>query len=85
MQQSGLLLLILMCLTGCLGSPFATETAVMEHQTLTIEPDDPFIALDDGSRIAVEGLSGDQPARVHMTTFANSNGEIGVDVDIVEQ
>ena len=76
---------ILLCLSGCHGSPFGTGTAVTEHQTFTVEPDDPFIALDDGSTIGIDGLVGDEPVDVQMTTFANSNGEIGVDVDIVKE
>lgn len=84
-MQRSIILPLILCLTGCHSSPFATETTVTEHQTFTVEPDDPFIALDDGSLIGVDGLTGDEPAVVHMTTFANSNGEIGVEMDIVEQ
>lgn len=71
--------------TGCLGSGSVSQPKTTTDRTVTVPAGDPFITLDDGSRIGVEGLGDDQHMKFTATEFIDGDGRIGVDWDVAEQ
>lgn len=74
-----LLLLICVVLSGCAVSP---RVRAISSREVDLPPGTTSISLDDGSRIAVEGVPRDKPMTLRRTQFIDESGRIGEDWDL---
>lgn len=68
---------------GCgQGQPDAPPI-VVGQRIVTVFGDDPFVDMDDGTRIGVDGVPSGQSMKVQLTHSRDSNGMVMVSVDAV--
>ena len=53
------------------------------ERTVTVSGDDPFIDMQDGTRIGVDGVPAGQSLQFKLTQYQDSNGTLAVDVDAI--
>jgi len=58
-----------------------TPPIIVGQRTVTVSGDDPFIDMEDGTRIGVDGVPSGQSMQFKLTQYRDSNGRIVVDVD----
>ena len=58
-----------------------TAPIIVGQRTVTVSADDPFIDMEDGSRIGVDGVPSGQSMQLKVTQYRASNAEMAVDVD----
>ena len=79
-RRTATLTLSALLAAGCETSRPATAPIVLSQRTVTVSADDPFISMDDGSKIPVDGLSTGQTMRFTVTEYRNRRGQTSVDV-----
>jgi hypothetical protein len=62
-----------------------TPPIVVGQRTVTVSGDDPFIDMEDGTRIGIDGVPSGQSMQFKLTQYRDSNGKIVVDVDAVSE
>ena len=65
---------------GC-GQLRPDHQIIVGQRTVTVSGDDPFIDMEDGTRIGVDGVPSGQSMQFKLTQYRDSNGRIVVDVD----
>jgi len=58
---------------------------IVGQQTVTVSGDDPFVDMEDGTRIGVDGVPSGQSMQFKLTQYKNSNGKVVVGVDAVSE
>lgn len=58
---------------------------IVSQRTVTVSGDDPFVDMEDGTRIGVDGVSSGQSKQFKLTQYKDSNGNISVDIDNVSE
>ena len=66
---------------GCAEPRSSTPPAVLGTRTVTVSGDDPFIEMEDGSRLAVDGVPDGQTIQFKLTQYRDRNGRIGIELD----
>ena len=69
--------------TGCGRWQSVTPPIIHSQRTVTVSASDPFIDMEDGTRIPVDDLSPGQSSQLMVTQYRDSNGKISVGVDTV--
>ena len=86
MNRSGaILLLCVLIAAGCGQLRPVTSPIILTQRTVTVSGEDPFINVEDGTRIPVDGVASGQATQLMVTEYRDSNGEILVDVDSVTE
>ena len=78
-------MLTLLSATGCAESFSVAPPIIVGERTVTVSADDPFIDMEDGTRLAVDGVPTGQSMQFKLTQYRDSNGKISVDVDTVPE
>jgi hypothetical protein len=76
------------CLMGLLfaiGCKQLPPQSLVGQKTVTVSGNDPFVDMEDGTRIAVDAVPADQSMQFMLTQYRDSNGKIAVDVDNVSE
>lgn len=58
---------------------------IASQRTITVSGDDPFVDLEDGTRMGVDGVPSGQSKQIKLTQYRDSNGKISVDIDNVSE
>lgn len=64
--------------------PHATPI-IVGQRTVTVSGSDPFVDMEDGTRIGVDGVPPGQSRQFKLTQYKDRNGKIVVDVDAVSE
>ena len=62
-----------------------TPPIIVGQRTVTVSGDDPFIDMEDGTRIGVDGVPSGQSVQFKLTQYRDSNGKTAVGVDTVSE
>ena len=71
--------------SGCGRLRPDTPRIIVGERTVTVSGDDPFIEMQDGKRIGVDGVPPGQSRQFKLTQYSDSNGKTVVDVDAVTE
>jgi hypothetical protein len=77
--------LSLLFASGCGQLRPDTPPIIVGQRTVTVSGDDPFIDMEDGTRIGVDGVPSGQSRQFKLTQYRNSNGKLVVDVASVSE
>ena len=77
--------LSLLFATGCGQLHPDTPPIIVGQRTVTVSGDDPFIEMEDGTRIGVDGVPSGQSMQFRLTQYKDSNGKMAVDVATVSE
>jgi len=80
-KPRAVLSLTLLLASGCGQLRPVAPPIVLSQRTVTVSADDPFISMEDGTRIPVDGLATGQPLQFVVTQTRDSQGNVYVDVD----
>lgn len=58
---------------------------IVGQRTVTVSGDDPFIDMEDGTRICVDGVPSGQSMQFKLTQYRGGNGKLMVDVDTASE
>ena len=58
---------------------------VVGQRTVTVSGDTPFVDMEDGTRIGVDGVPSGQSMQLKLTQYNDSNGKVVVGVDAVSE
>ena len=78
----------LMCLPfviGCGQSRPDSPPIIFGQRTVTVSGSDPFVDMEDGTRIGVDGVPSGQSMQFRLTQYKDSNGKMAVDVATVAE
>ena len=70
---------------GCGQSHLDTPPIIVGQRTVTVSGDAPFIDMEDGTRIGVDGVPSGQSRQFKLTQSRDSSGKLVVDVDTVSE
>ena len=62
-----------------------TPSIFVGQRTVTVSGDDPFVDIEDGTRIGVDGVPRGQSMQFKLTQYKDSNGKVVVGVDAVSE
>jgi hypothetical protein len=62
-----------------------TQSIIVGQQTVTVSGDDPFIDMEEGTSIGVDGVPLGQSMQFKLTQYKDSNGKLVVGVDDVSE
>ena len=68
--------LSLLVAAGCGQSRPDTAPVIVDRGTVTVSGDAPFIEMEDGTRIGVDGVPSGQSMQFEVTQYRDSNGEM---------
>jgi hypothetical protein len=77
--RRGALTICLLFATGC-GSLRPDPVAIRER-TVTVSGDDPFIEMEEGTRLGVDGIPSGQTMPLTLSEYRDGHGRIVVDVE----
>jgi hypothetical protein len=80
-MRPALSFLVLLFAIGCGQSRSVTPPSIVSQRTVTVSGDDPFIAMEDGTRIGVDGVPSGQSMQVAVTQYKDSNEKLAIEVD----
>jgi hypothetical protein len=75
--------LSLLLTAGCGQLRPDTAPIIVGQRTVTVSGDAPFMEMEDGTRIGVDGVPPGQSMQFEVTQYRDSNGKMSVDVDKV--
>lgn len=78
-------LICLLFAIGCGQLRPETPPIIVGQRTVTVSGSDPFVDMEDGTRIGVDGVPSGQSRQFKLTQYRDSNGRIVVDVDAVSE
>jgi hypothetical protein len=62
-----------------------TPPIIVGQRTVTVSGDDPFVDMEDGSRIGVDGVPSGQSMQFKLTQYRDGNGKTVVEVDTASE
>jgi hypothetical protein len=68
---------------GCSRGHPDAPSIIVGQRSSTVFADEPFVDMEDGTRIGVDGVPPGQSMQFKRTQYKNSNGRIVVGVDAV--
>jgi len=66
---------------GCAEPRSSTPPVVLGTRTVTVSGDDPYIEMEDGTRLAVDGVPAGKTMRFKLTEYRDRSGRIGIELD----
>jgi len=84
-KSRAMLSLTVLLAAGCGQLRPVAPPIVLSQRTVTVSADDPFITMEDGTRIPVDGVATDQPLQLLVTQTRDSQGNVSVDVQPVAE
>jgi len=84
-KSRAMLSLIVLCAAGCGQLRPVAPPIVLSQRTVTVSAEDPFITMEDGTRIPVDGVATGQPLRFVVTQTRDGQGNVSVDVHPVAE
>lgn len=62
-----------------------TPPITVGQRTVTVSGNDPFIDMEDGTRMGVDGVPSGQSMQFKLTQYRDGDGKLVVDVDTVSE
>jgi len=75
----------LLFVIGCGQCHPDTPAIVVGQRTVTVSGDDPFVDMEDGTRIGVDGVPSGQSMQFKLTQYKDINGKVVVGLDAVSE
>jgi hypothetical protein len=73
--------LALSLVTGCADQQTVATPTVVGERTVTVSGDDPFISMEDGTKLPVDGVVPGQSIQLRLVKYRDSNGKLLIGVE----
>jgi hypothetical protein len=84
-QWRAIYVMNLLFAVGCGQWHLDTPAIIVGQRTVTVSGDDPFVDMEDGTRIRVDGVPIGQSMQFKIMQYKDINGKVVVGVDAVSE
>ena len=84
-KSRAMLSLTVLLAAGCGQLRPVAPPLILSQRTVTVSADDPFITMEDGTRIPVDDVAAGQSLQLLVTQYRDGQGNVSVDVHPVAE